>query len=192
MGFFGLIGCKQKMDLANVYPYIITRDYLTQGIKDETVIVDTIGTDLFVTLVKDLNGIVENVKKSDLEKNGISVKQAFDTAISNLDKVLKNQIIKATLFNGPNGLPFIIFTDHWLSAAAALSTNIYSFGSKNLNSDSIYISIPQRDVLILFAKCNNSQLNDFKKMIQEKESDSRKPLTFDIFQLDKNGIQRIK
>lgn len=158
IGFFGLIGCKQKIDLTNVYPYIITKDYLVQGTKEETVIVDTIGADLYVTLVKDLNGIVKNVKKSDLEKNSISVKQAFDTAINNLDKELENQTIKATLFNGPNGLPFIIFTDHWLSAAAVLSTNMYSFGCKNLKSDSIYISIPQRDVLILFAKCDSSHL----------------------------------
>jgi hypothetical protein len=192
IGFFGILGCNQKLDLANVFPYIITKDYLTESVIKETIIIDTLSDGLFVTLVKDLKGTVENVKKSELEQSGIPIKEAYDSAIKNLDNVLRSQVIKPILFTGPNDLPFIIFTDHWLSAVSVLSTDMYSFSSNILKSDSIYISIPQRDVLILFAKCNTSQLNDFKKIIKEKESEAKKPLTFDIFRLNIKGIQKIE
>ena len=104
----------------------------------------------------------------------------------------KEQKIKATLFNGPNDLPFILFSDHWLSAASLYWTNLYSFASGNLKADTLYVSIPQRDAMIVFPKCNAKCLNDFKTMIKEKEIDARKLLTWDIFQLDKNGIKRIE
>ena len=180
------------MDLENIYPYIITKEYLIDGIKEETVVIDTIGKDLYLTLVKDLNGLVKNVRISELKRNNISVSLATQTAQKNLDKLLKEQEIQARLFEGPNGLPFILFSEHWLSSASLFWTKIYSFSSKNLKTDTIYVSIPQRDAMILFPKCSAKELSDFKKMIREKEADARKPLTFDIFQLDKNGLKIIE
>ena len=46
--------------------------------------------------------------------------------------------------------------------------------------------------MILFPKCSKKELSDFKKMIKENESDARKPLTFEVFQLDKDGLKTIK
>ena len=192
MSLFGLFGCSNKMDLENIYPYIITKEYLVDGIKEETVVIDTIGKDLYLTLVKDLNGLVENVRISELKRNNISTTLATQTAKNNLDKLFKEQKIKPMLFEGPNGLPFILFSDHWLSSASLFWTKIYSFSSKNLKTDTIYVSIPQRDAMILFPKCSAKELSDFKKMIKEKESNARKPLTFEVFQLDKNGLKTIK
>jgi len=192
VGLINFFGCAKKQELHNVYPYIITKDYLIDGIKEETVFFDTIiDNELYLTLVKDLNGLVENVKSSDLRKGNITNQQAIDSAKKNLDRMLKEEKIKATLFNGPNDIKFILFSDHWLSAASLYRSNLYTFASKNLKADTFYVSIPQRDAMIIFPKCNDNELSDFKTMIKEKESDARKLLTWEIFQLDKNGLTRI-
>lgn len=193
MGLLSLFGCSKKTDLSNVFPYIITQDYLIEGIKEETVLIDTlIENELYLTLVKDLNGLVENIKISDLKQQNISIELATDSAHANLDRMFKEQKIKATLFDGPNDIPFILFSEHWLSSASLYWTNLYSFANKNLKADTFYVSIPQRDAMIIFPKCNNKELLDFKAMIKEKESDASKLLTWEIFQLDNKKINRIE
>ena len=193
MGLLSLFSCSKKADLSNVFPYIITQDYLIDGIKEETVLIDTlIENELYLTLVKDINGLVENIKISDLKQQNISIQLATDSAYANLEKMFKEQKIKATLFDGPNDIPFIIFSDHWLAAASLYWTNLYSFANKNLKVDTFYVSVPQRDAMIIFPKCNDREVLDFKAMIKEKESDARKPLTWEIFQLDNERIKRIE
>ncbi len=193
MGLLNLFGCDKKEGLDKVYPYIITKDYLIEGAISETIIVDTlIDNELYLTLVKDLNGLVENVKLSDLKSYKVSKQQVIDSSKSNLNKMFVENKIKATLFDGPNNIPFILFSDHWLSAASLYWTNLYSFARKNLKTDTCYISIPQRDAMIVFPKCSEKEIYDFKAMIREKESGARKPLTWEIFQLDESGIKRIE
>jgi uncharacterized protein YtpQ (UPF0354 family) len=186
LNIFGLSSCKKNIDQTNMYPYIITKDYLIEGIKEETVIGDTLGHDLYSTLVYDLNGLVQNIKRSELENAGISTKQAFDTAYNNLNKVLKAQKITIQRFNGPDSIPFIMFCNHWLSASIISLPEINEFAQQNLGTDSLFASIPHRDVLLIFPNCSGTKLENFKKMILEKESNGKKPLTFGLFRLGKN------
>ena len=184
----GLKGCKEKLDTTKVYPYLITDHYPVES----SIIMDTLGHGLFATLVYDLNGLVQNVRKSEIEQSGLTAKQVFEIARINLDTALKSRQININRFDGPDGLPFILFSDHWLSATSILSTNIEDFGKKNLNTDTVYASIPHRDVMLLFPKCQGKILEDFKKMIRDKESDGPKPLTFELFRLDKHKLMKIE
>lgn len=177
-----------KLDTSNIFPYIVTKEYLIQG----TLVVDSLGHGLFTTLVYDLNGLVKNVKEEELRKAGLSNKEAFNKALENLEAVLRARKISINMLQGPGGIPFILVSDHWLSAATILATNIYSLGRSNLKADTIYASIPHRDVLLLFPKCTGAQLDSFKKMIKEKESGANKPLTFELFHLDNNGLKVVE
>jgi uncharacterized protein YtpQ (UPF0354 family) len=188
LGLLGMNSCKSEIDLTNVYPYIIPEGYLMEGLKEETIIADTFDKGIYVSLVYDLNGVVQNVKKSDLEKAGIEINYAYDIALIHLESVMKAHKITMTQFVGPEGIPFILFSDHWLSAASLVNPNLYSFAKKHLKTDVIYASIPHRDVLILFPDCTDEQVNKFREIIKSKESDGRKPLTFNLFKLTKEKI----
>jgi uncharacterized protein YtpQ (UPF0354 family) len=186
---FGLESCSdKKLDTSKIFPYIITEHYLIDG----TIVVDSLGHGLYTTMVYDLNGVVQNVRQEELEKNNLTNKEVFDKSLQNLDSVLKARQININRFDGPGGTPFILVSDHWLSAATLLATNIHTLAKSGLGTDTIYASIPHRDVLILFPKCIGGQLDSFKQMIKDKESDGRKPLTFDLFQLDNTGLKVVE
>lgn len=179
---------KSTIDLSNVYPYIIPEEYLLEGLKEETVIADTLEDGLYVTLVYDLNGMVQNVRKSELEKADVSVKAAYDTSLTHLESAMKSQEIAITQFFGPDSIPFLLFSDHWLSATCLVNPKLYSFARDYLKTDVINASIPHRDAMILFPDCSGEQIQKFKEMIKEKESDGLKPLTFEVFKLTKDKI----
>jgi hypothetical protein len=187
---FFLNSCQSKstIDLTNVYPYIIPEDYLLEGLKEETVIADTLDDGVYVTLVYDLNGMVQNVKKSDLEQADVSVKTAYDTSLTHLESAMKRQEIAISRFFGPDSVPFLLFSDHWLSAACLVNPKLYSFAKDYLKTDVINASIPHRDAMILFPDCREEQMQKFKEMIKEKESDGLKPLTLDLFKLTKDKV----
>jgi len=59
---------------------------------------------------------------------------------------------------------------------------------KFLKTDDVCISIPQREVMIIFQKGDKSFRDEMRAMIKEKEQDAVKPLTWQFFTFDEKGI----
>jgi hypothetical protein len=90
--------------------------------------------------------------------------------------------------DGPNDTPFVLVGGHWLASSSIYGEKMFMNLSKVLDNDSLYFSIPHRDALIVFPKCEEQTLSEFKKMIKEKESDGRKKLTWQILLWTKEGF----
>jgi uncharacterized protein YtpQ (UPF0354 family) len=190
MSLLSFFGCKNSIDVNNIYPYLITNNY--PGTDDSTGITYPIGNEIFATLVLDLNGLVQNVQPKDLKRASMTVKDAHRTALENLQKRFKSGDIKAQRFDGPQNKPFILVGGSWLAATAILLPDISERAKKNLNSDSICFSIPHRDAMLIFPKGDSSYLEEMKRMINEKESDGSKPLTFKLFKKNEERIEPLE
>jgi hypothetical protein len=175
-------------DIGRCYPYVVPKDYLQHQPDDGKGLVRPFGHGLFVLLVQDENGLVKNVTPDDLAAAKLTAQSAHEKALDNLQKLFASGQIKAMKYDkGPHDRPFILVGDHWASAACILLPKVRSFAQKNLGQDDIIASIPHRDVMLLFPKPAKDGLAEIRKFVLEHESEGRKPLTFEPFELAEKG-----
>ena len=181
-----------KLNPAKIYPYIVPAAYLEHQAPGPEGLTYPLGHGLHVTLVHDLDGVARNVLGEELATAKLTPKQAHARATDNLAKLVESGAVTIRRFDGPQGKPFIIFTDHWLSAACALLPDLRTLTTKNLSTDSFCICLPQRDSMLLFPTADQSFRTEMMAVIRKNEAEARKPLSFGLFQLDANGIQEFK
>src|SRR5262249_25507161 len=146
------------------------------------------GHGLFVLLVQDQDGLVQNVTPDDLLTANFTADSAHEKALDNLQKLFASGQIKAMKYDkGPHGRPFMHVGEHWAAAACILLPKVRTFAQKNLGQDEIVASIPHRDVMLLFPKPAKGELAEIRKFVVEHESEGRKPLTSEPFDLTEKG-----
>jgi len=188
MGLLSIFSsCKVKKEINNIYPYFITDAYPKEGI----IFVDTLGHGLYVTVVYDQNGLVQNVPSKDFEESGMTLEQLKDSAISNLTRAIKNQQITTMLHKTNDSIPFVLFTDSWMSASCILLPGIGDRLKGQLGSESLFVCLPHRDAMLVFPALSKEQTIKVQQFVKEKESDGAKPLSFEFFEIKDNKIKAI-
>ena len=95
----------------------------------------------------------------------------------------------ALLPESPAGCPFVLAAGHWAAATAILLPKLRQLVEGPLETSDILASIPHREAMLLFPRGDRAQRDAFREMIRDKESDGRKPLTFELFALTDNGVE---
>ncbi len=179
---------RSAFDIDRCYPYIVPKDYLQHQPDDGKGLVRSFGHGLFVLLVQDQDGLVQNVTPDDLAAAKLTAEAAHERALDNLQKLFASGQIKAMKYDkGPHDRPFIHVGEHWASAACILLPKVRNFAQKNLGQDEIVASIPHRDVMLLFPKPTKLELAEIRKFVIEHESEGLKTLTFEPFELTEKG-----
>lgn len=179
---------RHAFDLNACYPYIVPEAYLPFQPDDGKGLVRPVGHRLFALLVQDQTGSVQNVTPDDLEAAKMTAEAAHAAALSNLQQLFSSGQIKPMKYDhGPNGQPFIVFGQHWAASACLLLPEMRRFAQKHLGGTDFVASIPHRDVLLIFPKPNGDQWNAIRSFVIEHESEGRKPLTFELFELTESG-----
>lgn len=179
---------RTSFDIGRCYPYVVPKDYLQHQPDDGKGLVRPFGPSLFVLLVHDEDGLVQNVTPEDLITAKLTAESAYENALDNLQKLFASGQMKAMRYDkGPHDRPFIHIGEHWAAAACILLPKVRSFAQKNLGQDDVVASIPHRDVMLLFPKPPKGELAEIRKFVVEHESEGRKPLTFDPFELTEKG-----
>lgn len=181
---------EKGLETTRLYPYVVTEAYYPRGTAEQEAagLVSKLGHGLFVALVLDDGGMVHTINRSELDQAHLTGAQARAIAVRNLKAMLSSGTIKTAVFeHGPQGRPFILFSDHWLAATCILLPDLYDVTSKPLGATDILVSVPNRDAMLVFPRGDASYRNAMRALIREKESDSRKPLTFKLFRLTATG-----
>ena len=178
------------MNTAKIYPYIVSQSYLEHGAIAVRTLIDG---EIYLSLVEDLDGIVQGITPEALGDANLSAEQALDLALDNLGNALRNQEINISSFDGENGdMPFLLFADSWLAAAALVERGLSDFAANVFGTNSVYASIPHRDAMLVFPKCTGGKLQAYRDMIVEHESDGEKPLTFTLFEISPEGVRAVE
>lgn len=180
------------MNTATLYPYIVPVTYLEHQSSKPEGLTYPLGHGLHVTLVHDYDGLVGNVVGEELARANLTPGQAHACAIENLVERVKSGAITMQRFNGPQGKPFMIFTNHWLSASCVLLPKLRSVATKNLGTYDFCICLPQRDSMLLFPTADEAFRTEMMGAIRKNEAGALKPLSFGLFQLDDSGIHEFK
>jgi hypothetical protein len=159
-----------KPDAAKIYPYVVPDGYF--GAQDDKArsLAQPLGHGLQVALVYDLNGMVRNVLPEELPGFGLTVEQAGKKALENL--VFRGEV-QQQMVADPNQKPFIIFNGHWAAATCILLPGLREMAVKNLGSEEIWVSIPHREALVLFAKGDRAYRDSMRKIINHQGTRGR-------------------
>jgi hypothetical protein len=180
-----------KLDTSKIYPYVVPSGYF-DAIGKKNTIVNPLGHGLETALVLDLDGLVQNLTPNDLSSLSLSSSGATQKAIENLELLAMSNLIGKNRFVGPIQKPFILFGGHWAAATCILLPKLRTMGLKNIGSEELCVCIPHREALLMFAKGDMQYRNTMREMIQQKESDGRKPLSFEFFEITEEGIIELK
>ena len=178
--------------MSKILPYVVPAVYLDYQREDAKPLTWPLGHGLHVVLVHELDGLVGNVLPEELTALGLTIEQAKKKALENLESLAKSGLIGQQRFNGPDQKPFVLFGGHWAAATCILLPSLRQMGVKNVGSAEICVCIPHREALLMFPKGDKAYRGVMLKMIKERESDGRKPLTFDLFELTASGVIELK
>ena len=181
-----------KLDIGHIYPYVVPSAYFQATSAKAMAVTWPLGHGLYVALVQDLDGAVRNILPEDLDALGLSAEEVKKKAIENLEALAKSGAIGQQRFAGPDQKPFVLFGGHWAAAACILLPGLHQMGVKNVGSEELCVCIPHREALLMFAKADVRYRDLMRAMIRERESDGRKPLTFDLFELTAKGLTELK
>jgi hypothetical protein len=169
------------MDLAKIYPYVVPAGYVEAAPSGPEGFILPLGHDVFAMLVHDLDGLCRNVLPEEVE--GLEAGEVHQRALSNLEDLAQGQEIQKSMHQGPGGMPFILWSGHWLTASCIRLGGLHAFATKLLKVDTVCVSIPQREAMLLFPRGTREQRDQMRTLIRQNEEDARKLVTWELFTL---------
>jgi len=186
------------MERANLFPLLVPRVYLElpDAPPDSPPdlarwgIVREIGPDLYRMVISSSDGLIRNVHEEQIEQLGLSVEQAESLALDNLRQVLKSgDQIQMRVIENPNGRGHCVWMGHWLTASCALLPELYQWASTRLKSETVLVSVPERQFLFMFAPGDRAFRDAMCSYIARVVDGMNKGITSDLFVLTRDGLQ---
>ena len=174
------------MNPSKLFPYVVPKSYpQLEGVSRP------LGHDVFLQLVEDHGGLCKGCDLEALKSAQLTPDRAHTLAIENLEALRKSKTFDAQMYDGPGDRKFILWYGHWLAAACIVLPSMAEWASRNLQTADVCASIPNRETLLLFPRGDRSYRDAMRQMIQEKEADSPKPITWGLFHLSPTRMTAI-
>ena len=142
-----------------------------------------LGHDIYSAIVEEFTRTVKSLTLEKLHNLHLTPELARTQAQENLEQALKTGLIGSTVFpKGPQNKPFILIGGHWAASACCTLSLIPDLARNRLQCQEVCFSVPHTYALLLFAKGDRAYRDAMRAMAKEKESDGRKPLTWDLFE----------
>jgi hypothetical protein len=177
------------MDLAKVYPYVVPAGYIEHAPDGPDGLILPLGHDIFAMLVHDLDGVCRNVLPEELADAGLTVAGIHGQALENLESLAQGQEIQKSMHQGPGGTPFMLWSGHWLTASCIRLPGLCAFATKYLKVDTVAVSVPQREAMLLFPLGTRKEREQMRALIRKNEEDARKLVTWEFFELSPDGLR---
>ncbi|MEN6625470.1 MAG: hypothetical protein ABFD69_04485 [Candidatus Sumerlaeia bacterium] len=175
---------------STIYPYVVPAGYLQDIGPMPDGCIRPLGHGIYSVLASDLGGMVRIFNARDIQELNKTPDEIYQLAIANLERVARDREVDIKVVpKGPQDKPFILFTDHWTAATCILLPKLRAMATQTLGTGEFCISIPHRDVMLVFAKGDKAYRDEMMAMIREKETpDAQKPLTWDLFEFRDGNI----
>ena len=177
------------MNLAKIYPYVVPASYIEHAPNGPDGFILPIGHDVFAMLVHDLDGVCRNVLANELAQAKLTSAAVHERALDNLEALAQGAEIRKSMRQGPGGVPFLLWSGHWLTASCVRLRRLHAFATKFLKTDTACVSIPQREALLLFPPGTEEQREQMRALIRKNEKGARKLATWELFELSGAGLR---
>jgi hypothetical protein len=176
------------VQLGKIYPYVVPAGYVDKLPATADGFVLPLGHNVFAMLVHDLDGLCRNVFEGELAEVRLDASEAHRRALANLEQLAEGNAIQKALYRGPEGMPFLLWSGHWLAASCARLPSLHAFASEILQTPELCVSIPHRESLLVFPRGTRAQRDQMRDIIRRNEGDASKPITWELFTLTPAGL----
>lgn len=171
-----------------IFPFVVTAEDIRDLSNSPPGATYEIGHKLYVTLVYDMDGRVRNLVQSDLDRLGITVGTAHQFALDNLTVLAESDQIIKRLVQGPNQMPMMIWGGHWLTSSCMLLPKMNSWFKQELNSESILLNIPQRDMLMMFPNNSKNAYLEIQRFVRQNNDKFLDTISLRLFEITDQGL----
>lgn len=178
-------------DSSKIYPYVVPSGYLEGVDPGPPGFYLALGHDIHALPYRDLGNSCVNIRPRDMSAAGLNAAQLHQLALENLLKLAKGTAFTKSLHQTPNGTPFLVWTGHWLAASCSRLPSLFKFASKHLQAEKLCVSIPHRELMIIFPFGTLEQRQQLRAMIYENEKEARKLITWELFTLTAAGLKAL-
>ena len=173
------------MNRDKLFPYVVPFGYIENVDRGPAGFIPSIGHEVYVMLVEDLNGICRNVQLDELSEAGLDIAEAHQLALENLQTLARSSAMHKGMHEVQGtGQRFIVWEGHWLAASCIRLPGIGEWAQKTLGVSEICASSPQRESLLFFPKADRKFRDHMRGVIRSTEELARKQVTFELFSLD--------
>jgi hypothetical protein len=167
----------------NVYPYLVSDAYPRSDVDVD------LGHGVRIALVEEVGPGLVKVYRPHGSVSKEALVALHSEAVQHLVVMARDRIKIAMLNDGPQGKPFVLVGGDWAAATCILLPRLAQITGEALGTQELCASIPHRDAMLVFAKGDKSYRDAMRALVLEKESDGRKPLTYELFEITGGTIQ---
>lgn len=183
------------MDPANLVPYVVPESFFELPASaggswrfHETDMLLPLGHHVYAVLME-LNEIgMKNVHSEELQAAGMTPQQAHQQALENLDRLVKENTFQTQILQeGEDRL--LVWYGNWLAASCLRLPTLPAWASQQLGSDDLLVSIPQRELMVIFPRGDRPSRDRVRAFITRTVEGMDKLITFDLFEFSADGPQ---
>lgn len=165
-----------------LFPYVVPSGYIENVDRGPAGFIPSIGHEVYVMLVEDMNGVCRNVQLDELSEAGLDVASGHQLALDNLQTLARSPAIHKGMHEVEgSGQRFVVWEGHWLAASCIRLPGIGDWAKKALGVSEVCASIPQRESLLFFPKADRKFRDHMRGVIRSTEKLARKQVTFELF-----------
>lgn len=181
----------RRWDLSRVFPYVVPQAALQMPAAPGGELSVTLGHGLAVVLVHEQAGACRGVQAEELASLRLTAAELHRRALENLAVLVEHPQITKRLHREADGLPYWVWSGHWLVASCLRLPELYRQAVAELGAERLLVSIPQRERMFIFPEGDRAWRERMRALIQQRqhaELSEDGPLTWEFFSLTPAGV----
>jgi hypothetical protein len=179
------------ISLDDIFPCIVPDNYLDEvGLDSSIQRKFTVG--LNAVLIVDIGTSIRGLLPSEAIEHCCTIEDAWEVAIGNLDKALKDQLVNVTVLDYASGANALLLGPGYLGPALLIHPGVPNWLSNLLNAEDLLLVIPVRDAAFVYStNAPADVLAGAKNFAAEARANSRKPYPNRLYLIGPNGIELV-
>jgi hypothetical protein len=173
------------MEPDKLFPYVVPRTWI-EAANPEALVIWPVSHDVYVVLVWDRRGLVQNIRPEDLTSAGLDQDQAFDLAANNLATAFRNGDFQMGIALLADGVQIGCVRGNWMAPAGGLVIgNFHALLCEQFDGSEFVAVAVNQQCLFAFPK-NEATLSSFslRRAIEDEYEGSSKPISRSWLLLD--------
>lgn len=162
-----------RWDPARVLPYVVAEQAVDVRALAAHGLGIPLGHALAIVLVHEQGGACRGLEAEDVAQMKLSAADLHRQALDNLAALAEHPQIAKRLHRAPDGLPYWVWSGHWLVASCLRLPQLYEQACHRLGAVRLLVSLPRRETMIIFPEGDRASRQRMRALIRQEHGAQR-------------------
>lgn len=178
------------IELANLYPSIVPKTWLTDFEPGSTITLD-MREGMVALLVEDFGEAIENVSPAAVHEQDVPLDDLWDRAYQNLGELFGSGAMAVQVGALQTGEKTVIVGPHWLASSMLASPGLQEYFARLLESPELQAYLPGQEYVVFTPyPCSFTTANEAVKIVEHLGTELEKPWTDLSFVFTQEGLRK--